>query len=201
MPTNKDLVALDTEAVRTSVDVVARATAGDLVRPTPCAGWTLRDLLGHMAAQHYGFAAASRGEAGIAVWQPRPLGDDPVGAYRAAARHVLEAFAVDGVTERAFPLPEIRDGGPFPGAQAVSFHLVDYVVHSWDVARTLGHTVTFDPELLDAALAVARVVPGGEARLGPRAAFAPAVATDSGSPLDEIVALLGRSPSWRPAPA
>ncbi|MFH8738133.1 MULTISPECIES: TIGR03086 family metal-binding protein [unclassified Streptomyces] len=200
MPTNKDLVALDAEAVRTSVDVVARATAGDLVRPTPCAGWTLRDLLGHMAAQHYGFAAASRGEADIAVWQPRPLGDDPVGAYRAAAQHVLEAFAVDGVTERAFPLPEIRDGGPFPGAQAVSFHLVDYVVHSWDVARTLGHTVTFDPELLDAALAVARVVPGGEARLGPGAAFAPAVAADGGTRLDEIVATLGRSPAWQPTP-
>lgn len=103
MPTNKDLVALDAEAVRASVDMVARATAGDLAGPTPCAGWTLRDLLGHMTAQHHGFAAASRGEGDIAVWRPRPLGDDPVGAYREAAQHVLEAFAVDGVTERAFP--------------------------------------------------------------------------------------------------
>ncbi|MFG3367099.1 TIGR03086 family metal-binding protein [Streptomyces sp. NPDC090032] len=198
MPTNRDLVALDAEAVRTSVDMVARATAGDLDRPTPCAGWTLRDLLGHMAAQHYGFAAASRGEADIAVWRPRPLGDDPVGAYREAARHVLEAFAVDGVAQRAFPLPEIRDGGPFPGAQAVSFHFIDYVVHSWDVARTLGHPVAFDPELLDVALAVARAVPGGEARRGPGAAFAPAVTSQGGARLDEIVALLGRSPAWRP---
>src|SRR5512142_3251938 len=92
-----DIVTLDAQAVRESVRLVARATAADLARPTPCADWTLHGLLRHMAAQHYGFAAAAAGDGDLARWRLRPLGDDPVGAYRAAAGCVLAAFAADGV--------------------------------------------------------------------------------------------------------
>lgn len=181
-----------------SVRLVAQATAADMARPTPCADWTLHGLVRHMATQHYGFAAASAGDGDLALWRLRPLGDDPVAAYRAATGCVLAAFAADGVVDRQFPLPEFKQGLMFPGAQAVSFHFVDYVVHSWDVARTLGLPVHFDPAMLEAALAVARAVPGGQSRLEPGAAFAPHVAWPGDSPLDEVVAILGRSPDWQP---
>ncbi|MFJ2033764.1 TIGR03086 family metal-binding protein [Streptosporangium sp. NPDC087985] len=196
LTTEVDLVALNARAVRTSVDVMAQATAADMDRPTPCAGWTLHGLLAHMTTQHYGFAAASRGEGDPALWKPRPLGDDPVEAYRVSAQHVLAAFAADGVLDQMFPLPEIDAGRPFPAMRAIGFHFIDYVVHSWDVARTLGITVGFEPELLDVALVVARAVPVGDARLAPGAAFAPEVSWSGGSRLDEIVAILGRSPAW-----
>jgi uncharacterized protein (TIGR03086 family) len=192
-----DIVRLDALAVGASVDLVARARPADLARPTPCADWTLHGLITHMAAQHHGFAAAAAGDGDLARWRPRRLGADPVADYRAAAETVLAAFAADGVLERQFPLPEIAAGAFFPGRQAVSFHFVDYVVHAWDVARTLGLEVSFAPDLLEAALGVARAVPGGEYRLAPGAAFAPAVAWPDGSPLDEVVALLGRSPGWQ----
>ena len=99
-------------------------------------------------------------------------------------------------------LPEFTSPQRFTAAQAISFHFIDYVVHSWDVARALGLPVSFGPGLLAAARGVASEVPGGEARLRPGAAFAPAVhfpgpwegRGDGG--LDEIVALLGRSPAW-----
>ena len=76
-------------------------------------------------------------------------------------------------------------------------HFIDYVVHSWDVARALGLPVSFGPGLLAAARGVASQVPGGEARLRPGAAFAPAVPVpgDGDGGLDEIVTLLGRSPA------
>ena len=192
------IVALDAQAVTESIRLVEQATAADMARPTPCADWTLHGLLRHMATQHYGFAAAAAGEGDLALWRLRPLGGDPVAAYRAAAECVLTAFAADGVVGRQFPLPEFKQGLLFPGAQAVSFHFVDYVVHSWDVARTLGRPVHFDPAVLEAALAVARAVPGGESRLEPGAAFAPHVAWSGVSPLDEVVAILGRSPGWQP---
>ena len=194
-------MALDAQAVSESVRLVAQATAADMARPTPCSDWTLHGLLRHMATQHYGFAAASAGDGDMARWQLRPLGDDPVGAYRAAAECVLAAFAADGVLDREFPLPEFKRGLMFPGPQAVSFHFIDYVVHSWDVARTLGLPVRFDPALLDVALTVARAVPRGNSRLEPGAAFAPGVAWSGGSRLDQIVAILGRSPDWRPPSA
>ena len=85
----------------------------------------------------------------------------------------------------------------FPARQAISFHFVDYVVHSWDVARTLGVPLDLDPALLDVALSVAKAVPGGDARVAPGAAFAPGVDWPGGPRLDRIVALLGRSPDWK----
>jgi uncharacterized protein (TIGR03086 family) len=156
-----------------------------------------------MIAQHYGFAAASTGDDDLARWMLRPLGEDPAAAYRAAAECVLDAFAADGALEREFPLPEITRDLMFPARQAISFHLVDYVVHCWDVARTLGLAVDLDPALLDTALRVAQAVPGGAARLEPGAAFGPMVewsgrpGTGGGSDLDQIVAYLGRSPAWQ----
>ena len=199
--TTIDIVSLDAQAVRASVDLVAQLNVQDLARPTPCAGWTLHDLLKHMIAQHHGFAAAAGGDGNLAQWRIRPLGGRPIAAYRAAAEHVLDAFAGDGVLDRDFPLPEFKQGLMFPARQAISFHFVDYVVHCWDVARTLDLPVHLDPALLDVALRVAEAVPGGDARLAPGAAFAPSVAWSGGSRLDQIVASLGRSPDWEPAPA
>ena len=201
------IAALNAQAVRASVGLVEQATTRDLARPTPCADWTLHGLLRHMIAQHCGFAAASAGDGELAQWMLRPLGEDPVAAYRAAAECVLDAFAADGALDRDFPLPEIVSDQMFPARQAIGFHLVDYVVHSWDVARTLGLPVDLDPDLVDTALRVAQAVPGGGARLEPGAAFGPAVdwagrpGGSAGSGLNQIVALLGRSPRWQPGSA
>src|ERR1700733_10840352 len=114
-----DIVALDAQAALASVDLVERATARDLARPTPCADWTLHGLLRHMIAQHYGFAAASAGDGDLAQWMLRPLGQDPVAAYRAAAEHVLDAFAADGALDREFPHPRIQIGPKCPARQSL----------------------------------------------------------------------------------
>jgi len=190
MPT-VDYVSLDAQAVQASIDLVGRVTADDLSKPTPCRAWTLYGLLAHMATQHYGFAAASRGDGDEALWKVRDLGDDPVKAYIDSAEHVLAAFAEDGVTERTFPLAEF--GASFPGHQAISFHFIDYVVHTWDVAKTLDTTVTFTPEVLDAALTVARIVPTGDVRLTPGSPFGPDIAYSGTDPLTQILAHLGRN--------
>jgi len=191
-----DFVALDALAVHASVELVARAEPADMARPTPCADWTLHGLIAHMAAQHYGFAAACAGDGDPARWRPRRLGGDPAADYRASAEAVLAAFAAPGVADRQFPLPEFAAGPVFPARQAVSFHFIDYVVHSWDVAKALGLEVSFAPEVLDAALRVARAVPDDASRLAPGSAFAPAAPCAGDSPVDQIVAILGRSPDW-----
>ena len=98
-----DIVALDAQAVRASVELVARAHPADLARPTPCADWTLHGLIAHMAAQHYGFAAAAAGDGDPARWRPRRLGRDPGADYRAAAAAALAAFAAPGSLDRQFP--------------------------------------------------------------------------------------------------
>jgi len=59
--TGHGLVDLDARVVRATVGLVSQAGPADLARPTPCAGWTLGDLIGHMTAQHYGWTAAAAG--------------------------------------------------------------------------------------------------------------------------------------------
>lgn len=191
-----DLIAVNARAVRTSIELVEQLTSADLSKPTPCADWTLHGLLTHMIAQHYGFAAASRGDADPTLWKLRPLGADPVRSYRDAAEHVLAAFAEPGVLDRKFPLAEFSADYEFSGAQAVSFHFIDYVVHSWDVAKTLGLAVHFDADVVEAAFPVAQAVPGGDIRLAPGAAFGPEVQWSTVDRLDQIIAMLGRSPEW-----
>lgn len=191
-----NLLEADAAATRRSVEVVARLAPSDLDRPTPCAGWDLRALLAHMTVQHRGFAASAAGRgADPAVWRPTPA-PDPVAAYAAAADGVMTAFATPGVLDRDFVLPEIPRAPSFPGRIAVGFHLVDYVVHGWDVARTLGLPYTVDAEVLAATLPIARAVPDGPGRLAPGAAFAPGLSLPADAdPLDEILRRLGRDPS------
>ena len=136
MVTAADIVRLDASAVRASVQAVSRAGPADLARSTPCAGWTLADLLAHMTAQHHGFAAAAAGDgADLVRWQTGAPAADPVEEYATAAARVMEVFGAPGVLDRDFALPEINPQLRFPAEQAIGFHLVDYVAHGWDVAR------------------------------------------------------------------
>jgi uncharacterized protein (TIGR03086 family) len=194
----EDIRRLDSRAVEASVRVVAQTHPDDLARPTPCAGWTLGDLLSHMTVQHHGFAAASEGRgADPEIWRVRPSADDPVRAYAESAERVVAAFADNAALDREFALPEISTQVTFPATQAIGFHFIDYVVHGWDVARALDIPYSLDADLVQAALPIARAVPGGERRLAPGAAFAPSVTgPDATEPLDLVLSLLGRSPRW-----
>lgn len=179
-------------AVRATVTVVAEISPRDLSRPTPCAEWDLAALLAHMTAQHRGFAAAAAGRgADPGVWEPGPLGPDPVAGYTAAADEVLSAFAAPGVVDREFHLP---DAGPrpIPGHLAIGFHFVDYLVHGWDVAAALGRPYEPDADLVAAALPIVAAVPDDESRLAPGAPFGPARPDPGTGPFDRLLALVGR---------
>ncbi|MFC4906585.1 TIGR03086 family metal-binding protein [Actinomadura gamaensis] len=197
---SSDFRDLDRRALDFFASLTSKIEPADLARPTPCPDWTLHGLLRHQVSQDIGFAAAARGEGGsLAVWRSGSLGDDPHAAVVASGRLVTEAFADDGVLTRDFALPEVRDGGGFPGALAITFHVVDVVVHAWDVAATLGLPWEPDEELVTASLKVAAVVPDDPESRAPGAAFAPSVPSDGRDPRDRLLALLGRDPSWRPA--
>ena len=189
-----ELRALDAVAARTSLDLVAHSTPADFAKPTPCEAWTLYGLVAHMTTQNLGFAAAAAGDGDPDRWKLVSLGDDPIATYRDSVKQVLDAFAV--IDRAELPLPEFSTEITFSPEQVLGFHLVDYVVHSWDVARSLGLPVAFDQDVLDAALRITESVPGGQSRLAPGAPFGPAAEVGELSGLDRVVALLGRSPRW-----
>jgi uncharacterized protein (TIGR03086 family) len=186
-------------AVLASVDAVGAVTLHDLDRPTPCAGWTLLDLLTHMTVQHRGFAAAARGFGDDPkLWQPETVqalvAADPAGTYAAAAHDVLDAFAREGAADVEFSLPDFGPGATVPGAMAMGFHFVDYAVHGWDVAATIGVPYELPTDVVAAVLPLALAVPDGDFREATGSPFARPVDVGCTGDFERILAHLGRRP-------
>jgi len=134
------------------------------------------------------------------VWRVESVMDavraDPAGAYAAAAHDVLEAFAAEGTADAQFALPEFGEGAAFPGDIAMGFHFVDYVVHGWDIAASLG--VRYEPpaEVVAAVLPLALAVPDGDFRDADAVPFARALEPSGADDLGRILRHLGRNPDW-----
>ncbi|MDR3662072.1 MAG: TIGR03086 family metal-binding protein [Mycobacterium sp.] len=191
-----DLLSAHRTAIQTSIDVVSTVGSDDLKRATPCAAWDLADLLAHMTVQHRGFAAAARGGGqDLATWDPATVRDtrDPVGDYASAAHDVLDAFA-EADPQSQFALPEL--GTEVPAEMAIGFHLIDYVVHGWDVAATLGAAFTLPDDVIAAALPLAFAVPDGDFRSMANSPFGPAQTGDRATDFDRLLRHLGRNPQW-----
>ena len=168
-------------------ELVGAVRPADLGRPTPCAGWDLAALLAHMTGQNHGFADALRGGTELAAYAPV----SGVEAWQASVADLLDAVAHPAAD--AVLLPEITTAQRFPVPVVIGFHLLDTVVHGWDVATALGRVWRPDPPLVDAVLEQARRVPAGPARTVPGAAFGPVQAAAGRDPWAMALALVGRT--------
>ncbi|HLU60594.1 MAG TPA: TIGR03086 family metal-binding protein [Pseudonocardia sp.] len=188
--------------------VLARITPADLDRPTPCAGWALRALLEHMAGQDHGFAATVRAtrtgeEVDVAAFAPRPVGADPAPALTAGLDDLVAAFAQVGDEDGPVLLPEFGTRAPVP--VVVHMHLIDTLVHGWDVAAALGaqddYGAGLDAEVVAAALAMTERIPDDESREAPGAPFGHALpAAPDADPWTRVLTSLGRDPAWAGEP-
>ncbi|HEX4725388.1 MAG TPA: TIGR03086 family metal-binding protein [Pseudonocardiaceae bacterium] len=188
-----DIVVQDARALASAERSVAHVTEDRLAAPTPCAEWTLRELLVHMTGNNKGFADAAEGKpADGVVWAGGAVGDDLLGEYVKSSERVRAAFAAPGVLERRF---DVHGFGSYPAVVAIGMHFVDYLTHGWDVARAVGAPDELDADLCDAVLEMGRRWPAGS--WGPGAPFAErvAVAADA-SAQDRMLGFLGRSPRW-----
>lgn len=160
---------------------------------TPCTEWTVRDLVNHLVGGNQLFAVILRGQTSPSPAALRQrqgldhLGDDPVGAYRAAGEALLGAFSEPGVLAQVVTVPI----GAVPGIAALNLRVVEVLVHGWDLAQATGQPTRFPEDLVEQALDfthanLAALPPG-------RSPFAPPqqVAADA-APIDRLAALLGR---------
>jgi len=114
---------------------------------TPCDGWTVRQLVGHVAAGCQMAATLADGgnrQDAIAVLGVDHLGDDPVAAIDVALGRQQAAFERPDIDARVFHHP----AGDMPGAQLVRFRLGDLLVHQWDLAQAIGVDDALDPALV-----------------------------------------------------
>lgn len=201
----RELAPLHRTAVLQSIAVVDAVRHADLDRRTPCAGWTVAQLLAHMTVQHRGFAAAARGHgADEWLWDPATVAEavraDPTGSYAGAAHDALDAFSADGIGDAVCALPEFGPDAKVPGSVAMAMHFVDYIVHGWDVAVSLGRPFQPPADVVAAALPIVLGIPDDASREAPNAPFERAVAAAGATEFDRLLAHLGRQPEWAPQP-
>jgi uncharacterized protein (TIGR03086 family) len=115
--------------------------------PTPCEGWTVRDLVNHVVAadrMYVPMLAGAPADEVVTALQRDWLGDDPVGAFTEAADALLAAFREPGAFERIGHHP----AGDLSGIELFGFRVADYTLHGWDLARATGGDEELDPELV-----------------------------------------------------
>jgi uncharacterized protein (TIGR03086 family) len=168
---------------------IASVQPGDLERSTPCASWTVRDLLNHIigGAEMFADAIAGAPVRDISGRLPDVIGNDPVVAFERAAGRFGEALQQEGAMQRVLELPF----GPMTVKSFLRFAAFDLTVHTWDVASVTGETVAFPDELLHEIESFARVVLESVPRTD-RLCAAPVDAPADATPLQRIVAYSGR---------
>lgn len=93
-------------AVIDATDQVVAAIAEDQWSlPTPCAGWSVADLVNHLIGGNQLFGAALRGEAPAPSQEPTRSQDDLLEAYRRSVRSLLDAFSQPGALEKVVTVP------------------------------------------------------------------------------------------------
>ena len=118
-------------AHRSLTTVLEAVPSSAWAAPSPCEGWTARDVVRPLVDTQRELFARH----GVELGDAPDVDADPAGAWRAHSGRVLEVLADDAVPAIAY------DGhfGPTTlGATLVDFYAFDMVVHRWDVAQAAG---------------------------------------------------------------
>lgn len=154
--------------------------------PTPCEGWTVRDIVVHVIDTEREFLERHDLAAG-----PRPDLDDPVGAWHTHAARVAAALDRDGVAGREF---DGYFGRTTIGATMADFYGWDLVIHGSDIARATGQPWSVTDAAADAMHANADG--WGDALYSGGVCSGPVPVPDNASATDRLLARLGRDPGW-----
>lgn len=123
-------------AIADRLDAIEQA---DLARPTPCPGWTLRQLATHVVSVAFRQAEALHRARFNSLEAPSdlvPAVDDLPAALHGAADHTAAARAAMGARRwPPVPLPVAT----MPVSAAAMSLVVEYGVHRYDVEQALGH--------------------------------------------------------------
>ena len=153
--------------------------------PTPCAEWTVRELVDHLVGMNRVFVALLADEPPPRR-RPGAVDEDLALAYRESAAALLGAFSRPGTLDRSYRGPL----GVATGAQRLQIRLYDVLAHGWDLARALGQPAQLPEDAAEQALAFARGQIVESARPG---RFGPAQDVSADAPaIERLVAFLGR---------
>lgn len=190
--TNARISDLLGAAARQAVPVVSGVHDARLGKPTPCAEYTVRDLLNHLFHVVVSFQElAARREADFTV-TPDYLAGTPGGAWRerfaAETGRLAEAWAAPGADEGTTGRLNL------PAVTVARMALLDLTVHPWDLARATGQEFTPDAAAVRESARLVEEM-GPTAREG-KVFGEPCTVPPGASALDALLAATGRDTSW-----
>jgi uncharacterized protein (TIGR03086 family) len=191
--TQPDLLDLFARTLQHTSGVVANIAPGLRTAPTPCSDWAVDNLLGHMVGGLRASVAFLDGTtADLSAMSGHPLPDDDhAGAFASTASASLAAHRAPGALAREIDAPP----GRMPAGVFLNFTLMDMWVHSWDLARATGQDPDFDEAITAYVLEFCHHAFG--TNRPPAQVIGPEIHVDpSKPPMDRLVGLLGRRPSW-----
>lgn len=110
--------------------------------PSPCEGWTARDVVRHLIETQREVLLGHGVDLGIAP----DLEADPAGAWGDHSTRVLEALRDESLVGRSY---DGHFGPTTVGATLEQFYVWDMYVHRWDVAGSAGLEAGLSDEELD----------------------------------------------------
>src|SRR4051812_15603967 len=119
-----DITALHRDALDATGRIVANVQQDQMHMATPCAGWTVRDLVNHIVAGNLWAAELGNGKSiddvGAAL-DGDVLGTDPAAAYEHSAKLAADVFEQPGALDR----PCAVSYGPVPGSVYAGHRFID----------------------------------------------------------------------------
>ena len=162
--------------------LIAAAPPERWERPSPCHGWTARDVVAHVVDYS---AKVLREKAGIREGPSFEAPDDPLAAFR-ATRAVVERLLEDPATP-----------------PKVVTHLVwslsfDLPQHGWDLAKATGQDATMDADEVELLWGSLTGDPRSWDWQRASGWYGPPIAVPGDAPLqDRVLGRLGRDPTWQ----
>ncbi|MFI0453024.1 TIGR03086 family metal-binding protein [Actinomadura sp. 6N118] len=136
--------------------VVGGVTRDGWDRPSPCAGWTARDVTGHVIGGQYLIRAMATGA-------PKPdIGSEPAQycagdallEWRTARKECAAALTADAL-RRPVPFGSLGD---LPLGDFLGGYMLEPLIHTWDLARATGQPARLDPDLVHHGFATAQII-------------------------------------------
>jgi uncharacterized protein (TIGR03086 family) len=174
--------------VPTLTALVDRIDTDQLISPTPCAEFTVHDVLDHMIVLGGSFAYGFRGEQVPEIKAPPVYGRVPAAEFRTAMEDLLAAVKSPGATDRTISAPI----GDVPGEVFARFVAFDGLIHGWDLAMATDLSFELPGCVIDSVDQFARAALSAEMRDGDTFKDE-TVAPETASQLDRLAAFSGRS--------
>ena len=124
--------------------MLAAVSKEQLDDTTPCAAWSVSDLINHIVGGQFFFEACVKGDP-PASGETNFAATDFVSAFDEGSQRCLAAFRAPGIMEKVLTLPF----GQRPGSAFLGIAATDTFTHGWDLARATGQNTDLAPSSPD----------------------------------------------------